>query len=604
MKTNFTRLLSLTALFFTVLNLSAQDAYRTNLSSFGQWTTVASWQRFDIGTSTWVAATAFPTSADDVITVLAGDSLILSGATSNISIDQVVVEPGGVLTIFNNTGGAVVLNNGAGDDISVDGRLYFGGAANLTGTGTIVTNASGLFTLRNTGVVGAPVINNGTMHLGAPGVSAGTFSTTTFTNNGSAFWIDGNANLASGATFVNNGTLEIQTTGTPQWNNTAGPNTITNNGVINKTNSNSVVIATAFTNAAAATLNVNNGTLTFNNSTVGSIVNAGLITGATGSTTTFNNLNNSGTLAGNGSYTFTTASITNTGILSPGLSPGSMSISAAAITGRTPSINIELASDGAVAGTNYDVLNVVGPVNVTGTTFNLSNNTSTADIVGTTYTVMTSSGGAITGPFAAVNIPTNFSLTYNTNSIVITKTALFALPVSWGAFNAVSKGNKVELDWTTLMEENTSYFVIEHATDPAHFSPIAQVQAKGNSTYTEKYKFTFNTPELSKTNFFRIKQVDLDGKSSYSGTRSVKFDKGQAVAIQVYPNPVKDVLQLNIQRENIQVILVDQSGRTLQQRSVQPGQHTIDMQSYPTGIYQLAIFEKGVRIDTKQIVKQ
>src|SRR5262249_36678368 len=161
----------------------------------------------------------------------------------------------------------------------------------------------------------------------------------------------------------------------------------------------------------------------------------------------------------------------------------------------------------------------------------------------------------------------------------VTKTALFPLPVSWGAFNAISQGSKVLLDWTTMMEENTSHFIVEHSTNGSQFTGVATIQAQGNSTYEAKYKYTFATPDMTKNNYFRIKQVDLDGKTSYSATRSVRFDKGQVVAIQAYPNPVKDVLQLNIQRANIQVMLVDQSGRTIQHLSLQQGQHTIDMQS-------------------------
>lgn len=562
MKTNFTRLLSLAALFFMVFNVSAQDAYRTNVTDgvASQWLTPGNWQRFDTPTSTWVTATSFPTSADGVITIQTGDTLQLTGAGSNISIDQVVIEPGAVLVIFNTTSGTVTLNDGAGDDISVLGRFYVATGGTITGSSTshIQIQNGGQFTLRNTGVLAAPLSNDGTIIFGlaSPAQVAGTILSTTVVNNDSLVWANGNSALSTNASFTNNGLILFNSI-TSNWN-TTGTNTLTNNGTIRNLTTNTLQI--------------------------------------------FVPLTNTGTFSGTGTFQLNNVT-SNTGILSPGTSPGVMTVSPAAITSRTPSINIELASDGAVAGTNYDQLNVNGAVNVSGATLNMTNSTTTAEPVGTTYTILTSTG-AITGTFATTNIPTNFTLTYNTNSIVATKIALFPLPVSWGSFNAVSQGNKVALDWTTMMEENTSYFIVEHSTNGSSFTGVATVQAQGNSTYEAKYKYIFASPDLTKNNYFRIKQVDIDGKSSYSATRSVKFDKGQVVALQVYPNPVKDVLQLNIQRANIQVLLVDQTGKTVQQLSLQQGQHTIDMASMPTGIYQLAIFEKGIRIDTKKIMKQ
>lgn len=570
MKTNFTRLLLFAALFFTVLQASAQSVgdFRTNfVTASGAWTpsaTVSNWERFD-GT-TWVAmpVASYPTSADGVITIQAGDSVTLSGGASSMSIDQVVIEPGAVLAIFSNIAGAVTVANGAGDDITVNGRLYVAGGANTTGPGNIHVNAGGLFTLRNTGVLGVSVTNDGQMNLGAAGVSAGTILSTTVTNNVGAtcIWIDGIANLSTGASFVNNGNFYATqlSTATVNWNNTGSGNSIINTG--------------SMLNMTTNTMNI-----------VPSVTNTG-------------------TIGGTGTYLFTTFP-TNTGIISPGLSPGTLSVSAVAITGKAPAINIELATDGAVQGTNYDHLIVPTAVNITGATLNVTNTTTIADPVNTTYTILTTTAGNITGPFAAVNgLTSNYTVTYNANSVVLTKIALFPLPVTWGEFKALAQGSKVLLDWTTLMEENTSHFVVEHSTSGSTFTPIANVEARGNSTYEANYKYTFASPDLTKANYFRIKQVDLDGKSTYSVTRSVKFDKGQVVAIQAYPNPVKDVLTLNIQRENIQVLLADQTGKTIQRLNVQPGQHSINMQSLPSGIYQLAVFEKGVRIETKQIMKQ
>ena len=88
----------------------------------GRWDLNTNWETYN-GT-TWTTAGAFPTAADGKITIQAGDSIFLNAA---IAIDQVVIENGGRLSIFNNTvATTVTLNDGPGTDIDNSGRLYVG----------------------------------------------------------------------------------------------------------------------------------------------------------------------------------------------------------------------------------------------------------------------------------------------------------------------------------------------------------------------------------------------------------------------------------------------------------------------------------------------
>src|SRR6201999_3209775 len=53
-----------------------------------------------------------------------------------------------------------------------------------------------------------------------------------------------------------------------------------------------------------------------------------------------------------------------------------------------------------------------------------------------------------------------------------------------------SNNNKALISWSTITEQNTSYFSIEKSTDAKKFSEIAQINAAGNSTSLQQYSYT------------------------------------------------------------------------------------------------------------------
>jgi hypothetical protein len=81
MKVNITFLACVLTLTFSLQKATAQadGDYRSNLTSGNLWTTIANWQVFSAGS--WVAASHYPTSADEVITIRSGDSVALTGAS-------------------------------------------------------------------------------------------------------------------------------------------------------------------------------------------------------------------------------------------------------------------------------------------------------------------------------------------------------------------------------------------------------------------------------------------------------------------------------------------------------------------------------------------
>ncbi|WP_256009608.1 T9SS type A sorting domain-containing protein [Desertivirga xinjiangensis] len=100
------------------------------------------------------------------------------------------------------------------------------------------------------------------------------------------------------------------------------------------------------------------------------------------------------------------------------------------------------------------------------------------------------------------------------------------LPVKLTSFQAKFDQQQVNLNWETSLELNNSHFEVLRSTDGVQFSKIGQVSGKGNSTQKNKYTFTDQMPSPG-TNYYRLKQVDFDGKAELSNIISIKLNMKQ-----------------------------------------------------------------------------
>ena len=111
-----------------------------------------------------------------------------------------------------------------------------------------------------------------------------------------------------------------------------------------------------------------------------------------------------------------------------------------------------------------------------------------------------------------------------------------ALPIELGDFRAtVTTDNQVRLDWTTLTEHNNHFFSPQHSTDGEVFVEIARLKGAGDSRLPQKYSAMHQSPTKG-LNYYRLRQVDFDAKSSFSNVLAVQLNQlGNAM---VYPNPI------------------------------------------------------------------
>lgn len=171
----------------------------------------------------------------------------------------------------------------------------------------------------------------------------------------------------------------------------------------------------------------------------------------------------------------------------------------------------------------------------------------------------------------------------------------FTLPIELLSFTATAAAKSVTLDWATANEVANDRFVIERSQNASQWLPIGTVRAGGRSA--GDYAFTDEQP-LDGRNFYRLRQIDLDGSFALYGPVQVTFT---AAELSVFPNPAGNELRFNRQLEAATVTLLEGTGRTLRNVTVANGR--MDVSNLRPGIYLVRV-EQGNTVETLRFVKQ
>lgn len=203
------------------------------------------------------------------------------------------------------------------------------------------------------------------------------------------------------------------------------------------------------------------------------------------------------------------------------------------------------------AGVRTTVLNVTNEAAVT--TYGI-------DSTGDSFSYVTNANG--TGDAAFKNngdgTYTIFALSTN-NAILATKTDANVLPVSMSSFTAVIKNNAVAVNWTTETESNNKGFEIQKSINGKDFSTIGFVATKAtNGISNNSLSYQFEDTKVSEGRiFYRLKQVDKDGKFALSNVQVVEFAFTGALSIKAIENPVRNNLGLNIKTSEKRTVQIN-----------------------------------------------
>ena len=274
----------------------------------------------------------------------------------------------------------------------------------------------------------------------------------------------------------------------------------------------------------------------------------------------------------------------NSGSIAPGASPGKLTVTGPLDLG-TGTYNCEI--NGTGQGTTYDWLAVSGNATLSGASLvvNWGSFTPTAG----TYTVMTFSSR--TGEFSSVTIPPVAGLSFTTShtSTAVTISAA-PLPVELVSFSASSKNNIIQLLWRTASETNNEGFQIQRSADGKNWNDLAFVPGHGTTLEAQSYTYTDERP-LPGMNYYRLRQMDFDGKSEHSKIVSVEMKNGGS-GIHFFPNPATGSVTLALETDysgEATLTLYDLTGKQMKTAtlSLEGGAFRTDigLGDLPTGIY-------------------
>lgn len=167
------------------------------------------------------------------------------------------------------------------------------------------------------------------------------------------------------------------------------------------------------------------------------------------------------------------------------------------------------------------------------------------------------------------------------------------LPLKWVSVTAQVDGGFVDLSWRTASVTNNDHFEIERSTGGSDFEVIGSLAGK-NISVAGAFSFTDSFPG-SGDNLYRIKQIDIDGRYSWSPVVEAKIVAGSGIYLQ--GNPVKDVVTIvNPGQQMVRRLqVVDLSGRVLQDRGVNSanGVFSENVSGLRAGYYFLRVYVGG-----------
>ncbi|RYZ53739.1 MAG: T9SS type A sorting domain-containing protein, partial [Sphingobacteriales bacterium] len=218
-------------------------------------------------------------------------------------------------------------------------------------------------------------------------------------------------------------------------------------------------------------------------------------------------------------------------------------------------------------------------------------------------------GSASTITFAATANTTYYILvgTYgsgsspNNGAFTLTVTGV-PLSIKMDHISATNAGSRNRVDWKTVSEDNGDYFEVERSANGVDFGRIGTVAAKGAAS---AYSYWDNSP-VSGNNYYRLKLMSPSGTYSYSDVVIAKVNNTNGFSVEVFPNPVSDLLHVSVSgavSANATVALTDVTGKVISMMNVKDNAAVFNMNGMAAGLY-LVRFTDGERTTSVKVNKQ
>lgn len=263
----------------------------------------------------------------------------------------------------------------------------------------------------------------------------------------------------------------------------------------------------------------------------------------------------------------------------------------------------------APAGTQYRIriinalCNCTGGATLAGTTAN-----------GPVWTVLPSVSGTLNlrlndaDLYQGQNLRFEFSFRANSfgnirfDNFALGEVAASPLPVTFKSIFAQQVNNSTHLMWDVADEIDVKGYEVERSTNGMQFNSIGFVHVNGKSAYV----FADNEI-LSSTVYYRVKNIDIDGKFKYSGVVKVT-NKRSSSTLKLFPLPAQNTVTVQHSKlgENSDIVITTVDGRSIKQFTPTVGslQTRLDLTSLNPGMYILRLNDGNESIQSIKLIKQ
>ncbi|MBS1617183.1 MAG: T9SS type A sorting domain-containing protein, partial [Bacteroidetes bacterium] len=188
-----------------------------------------------------------------------------------------------------------------------------------------------------------------------------------------------------------------------------------------------------------------------------------------------------------------------------------------------------------------------------------------------------------------------------------------ALPVQLMYLTATAVDNSyLRLDWATASEINNRGFEIQRSTDGISYETIGWVDGHGNSNTKIDYSYDDKTVIPNSIYYYRLRQLDFDGKDDYSNIVSgTIIGRNGFVVESLRPNPASSKVTVQVVSsagQSATVSLTDALGRELQTREweIYEGFNGIDLDltPYAAGTYTIVVRSQNSYFTRKLVINR
>lgn len=175
-------------------------------------------------------------------------------------------------------------------------------------------------------------------------------------------------------------------------------------------------------------------------------------------------------------------------------------------------------------------------------------------------------------------------------------------PVKLISFSGRMLNETVLLNWSTAEEKDNKEFIIERSSDAHNWFAIGTVPGNGTVQTVMLYDYTDYSP-LTGTSYYRLRQVDIDGKFEYS--KVVVVEKTTTHHIQLMPNPFDEEVTISSDRDGkVNVQIYDVLGKVVYATNIENSNGLFTIRpELPSGTYIITV-QTDTFVEQQKIIRK